>query len=176
MKKRNNGTVDVWWLYNDGGLSLIIAHILKLSITWRNCKFRIFGVTNKIECLFEEKNKLKKLLSLYRIDFDYLDIFLANTTGPTTTTYFNSLIERAASIENKFDDYNLQKEHIYETLFLRDLIELHSFNSDLIILTTPNNKEEYNILFMCWIETISRGLPPCIIINGSTDPVISVNA
>ncbi|XP_022163509.1 bumetanide-sensitive sodium-(potassium)-chloride cotransporter-like [Myzus persicae] len=175
-KKRNHGTVDVWWLYNDGGLSLIIAFIIKHSITWNNCKFRIYGVTKKVECLSEEKNKLKQLLSLYRIDFDYIDIILANTTGPTTMTYFISLLERAASKENQFDDYNLQKEHIAETLFLRDLIELHSFNSDLIILTTPKNSDEINILFMCWIETISRGLPPCIIINGSTQPVLTVNA
>ncbi|XP_060833886.1 bumetanide-sensitive sodium-(potassium)-chloride cotransporter-like isoform X2 [Rhopalosiphum padi] len=175
-KKPNHGTVDVWWLYSDGGLSLIISYILKHSITWKNCKFRIFGVTNKVECLSEEKNKLKQLLSLYRIDFDYLDIILSNTTDPTTMTYFNSLFERASSKENQFDEYNLQKEYISETLFLRDLIELHSFNSDLIILTTPKNNEEINILFMCWIETISRGLPPCIIINGSTESVITVNA
>ncbi|KAL4099116.1 hypothetical protein QTP88_023594 [Uroleucon formosanum] len=175
-KKRNNGTVDVWWLYNDGGLSLIIEHILKHNNTWKKCKFRIFGVTNKFECLSEEKHKLKQLLALYRIDFDYMDIILANTAGPTTMTYFNSLLERVASKKNKFDNYSLQTKHIAETLFLRDLIELHSFNSDLIILTTPKNNEEINILFMCWIETISRGLPPCIIINGSTEPVITVNA
>uniref|UniRef100_A0A2S2PML0 Solute carrier family 12 member 2 n=1 Tax=Schizaphis graminum TaxID=13262 RepID=A0A2S2PML0_SCHGA len=120
--------------------------------------------------------RLKQLLSLYRIDFDYLDIILSNTTDPATMTYFNSLFERASSKENQFDEYNLQKEYISETLFLRDLIELHSFNSDLIILTTPKYNEEINILFMCWIETISRGLPPCIIINGSTEPVITVNA
>ncbi|XP_022163508.1 bumetanide-sensitive sodium-(potassium)-chloride cotransporter-like [Myzus persicae] len=176
QKKRNHGTVDVWWLYNDGGLSLIIAFILKHSTTWKNCKFRIYGVTNKIECLSEEKHKLKQLLSLYRIDYDYLEIILANTTGPTTMTYFNYFLERAVSKENQFDDYNLQKEHIAETLFLRDLIELHSFNSDLIILTTPKNNEDINILFMSWIETISRGLPPCIIIIGSTQSVLTVNA
>jgi len=39
------------------GLSLIIAHILKHNNTWKKCKFRIFGVTNKFECLFEEKHK-----------------------------------------------------------------------------------------------------------------------
>ncbi|XP_027848383.2 bumetanide-sensitive sodium-(potassium)-chloride cotransporter-like [Aphis gossypii] len=175
-KSKHDGTVDVWWLFNDGGLSLIISYILKHRSTWKNCKFRIFGVTNRVECLSEEKNKLKQLLSLYRIDFDYLDIILSNTTDLSTMTYFNSLLERASSKENQFDEYNLHKEHISETLFLRDLIELHSFNSDLIILTTPKNNEELNILFMCWIETISRGLPPCIIINGSTEPVITVNA
>ncbi|XP_022163512.1 bumetanide-sensitive sodium-(potassium)-chloride cotransporter-like [Myzus persicae] len=174
QKKRNHGTVDVWWLYNDGGLSLIIAFIIKH--TWKNCKYRIYGVTNKVECLSEEKHKLKQLLSLYRIDFDYLDIILANTASPTTMTYFNSLLERTDTKMNQFDDFNLQKQHIAETLFLRDLMELHSFNSDLIILTTPQNNEEINIIFMCWIETISRGLPPCIIINGSTQPVLTVNA
>ncbi|CAI6364618.1 unnamed protein product [Macrosiphum euphorbiae] len=175
-KMKRNGTVDVWWLYNDGGLSLIIAYILKHSNTWKNCKFRIFGVTNRVDCLSEEKHKLKQLLALYRIDFDYLDIILANTTGNTTMTYFNSLLERVSSKENQFDDYSLQTEYIAETLFLRDLIEMHSFNSDLIVLTTPKNNEEINILFMCWIETISRELPPCIIINGSTEPVLTVNA
>ncbi|KAL5242036.1 hypothetical protein ACI65C_009446 [Semiaphis heraclei] len=173
-KKRNNGTVDVWWLYNDGGLSLIIAFIFKKSFTWKNCKFRIFGVTNKVDRLSEERHKLEQLLSLYRIDFDYMDIILKDNTGTTTMTYFNSLLERAASRDN-LDDYLLQTEHISDTLFLRDLIELHSFNSDLIILTTPKNDEGINILFMCWIETITRGLPPCIIINGSSDQVIAVN-
>jgi len=39
------------------GLSLIISYILKNRSTWKNCKFRIFGVTNRVECLSEEKNK-----------------------------------------------------------------------------------------------------------------------
>jgi hypothetical protein len=39
------------------GLALILACILQSSSTWKNCKFRIFGVTDKIECLTKEKIK-----------------------------------------------------------------------------------------------------------------------
>ena len=27
-KRRRSGTVDVWWLYDDGGLTLLIPHIV----------------------------------------------------------------------------------------------------------------------------------------------------
>lgn len=31
-------------------------------------------------------------------------------------------------------------------------------------------------VFMCWMETITRGLPPCIVINGTAGPVLTANA
>ncbi|VVC37173.1 SLC12A transporter, C-terminal,Amino acid permease/ SLC12A domain [Cinara cedri] len=175
-KKEMHGTVDVWWLYNDGGLALIIAHILKSSSSWKNCKFRIFGVTDKEECLLKEKNKLIQLLTMYRLHFDYLDIILSADTDLTTMTYFTTLLEHANHKGNEFNDYKLNQDHVVKTLFLRDLIELHSLKSDLIILSTPRTNEEVNISFMCWLETITRGLPPCIIINGNTGPVFTANA
>ncbi|XP_025413085.1 bumetanide-sensitive sodium-(potassium)-chloride cotransporter-like isoform X2 [Sipha flava] len=175
-KKRAYGTVDVWWLYNDGGLALILACILQSSSTWKNCKFRIFGVTDKIECLTKEKIKLKQLLSMYRVHFDYLDVILTSTTDPTTMTYFTTLLEHVNPEGNQFHEYNLHKENVADMLFLRDLIELHSLKSDLIILSTPRTNEKIDKLFMCWMETITRGLPPCIIINGNTGPVLTANA
>lgn len=39
------------------GLALIIAHIFRSSAIWKNCTFRIFGVTNQINNLDVEKNK-----------------------------------------------------------------------------------------------------------------------
>lgn len=44
-------------LYCFVGLALILACILQSSSTWKNCKFRIFGVTDKVECLSVEKKK-----------------------------------------------------------------------------------------------------------------------
>lgn len=31
---------------------------------------------------------------MYRIEFDYIEIILANATNPTTMTYFTSLLQR----------------------------------------------------------------------------------
>jgi len=41
-----------------------------------------------------------QLLSLYRIDFDYMDEILKENASTTTMTYFNSLLEFAASKGN----------------------------------------------------------------------------
>lgn len=49
--------------------------------------------------------RLKQLLSMYRVSFDYLDIIVGNTTDPTTMTYFTSLLKRAAP-KGKIKTYN----------------------------------------------------------------------
>lgn len=40
------GTIDVWWLYDDGGLTILIPYILSLRSQWSRCKIRIFALTN----------------------------------------------------------------------------------------------------------------------------------
>uniref|UniRef100_A0A8C4T1Z9 Solute carrier family 12 member 1 n=1 Tax=Erpetoichthys calabaricus TaxID=27687 RepID=A0A8C4T1Z9_ERPCA len=42
--KRNQGkgTIDVWWLFDDGGLTLLIPFILSTRKKWKNCKMRVF--------------------------------------------------------------------------------------------------------------------------------------
>jgi hypothetical protein len=30
-KRVRNATIDVWWLYDDGGLTLLIPHLLRLE-------------------------------------------------------------------------------------------------------------------------------------------------
>ncbi|XP_066052110.1 solute carrier family 12 member 1 isoform X4 [Chamaea fasciata] len=53
-KKQGKGTIDIWWLFDDGGLTILIPYILTLRKKWKNCKLRIFtgGKVNRIE---EEK-------------------------------------------------------------------------------------------------------------------------
>jgi hypothetical protein len=34
------GFVDVWWVVHDGGLLLMIAHLLLRHKTWAGCKLR----------------------------------------------------------------------------------------------------------------------------------------
>lgn len=45
--KQKKGTVDVWWLYDTGGITLLIAWILRntRNSLWYGCKLRVFSVT-----------------------------------------------------------------------------------------------------------------------------------
>lgn len=51
-----NAVIDVWWLYDDGGLAILVPHILSLRSQWKDCKIRLFAlVDHETERLFEER-------------------------------------------------------------------------------------------------------------------------
>ena len=43
-QKLVGGTIDLWWVVHDGGMMLLIAHLIKQHKTWRKCRLRIFTV------------------------------------------------------------------------------------------------------------------------------------
>lgn len=54
--KQNKGNIDVWWLYDDGGLTMLLPYIISTRQNWANCKLRVFALgTNKNEIEEEEK-------------------------------------------------------------------------------------------------------------------------
>lgn len=56
--KYQNGFVDVWWTYDDGGLSVLIPYLLLQKKYWQKCQLRIFIQTkNTIDNVSEEQRK-----------------------------------------------------------------------------------------------------------------------
>lgn len=53
---QHSGNIDVWWLYDDGGLTILIPYILSLRSQFSRCKIRIFALTNhQMELEIEER-------------------------------------------------------------------------------------------------------------------------
>ena len=53
---KHRGTIDVWWLYDDGGLTILIPYIIHMRSNWSFCKIRVFALTNnKMDQEVEEK-------------------------------------------------------------------------------------------------------------------------
>merc|ERR1712198_352721 len=50
-QKKRTGTIDVWWLYDDGGLTLLLPHIITTRKQFKDCKLRVFTLANKIALL-----------------------------------------------------------------------------------------------------------------------------
>lgn len=56
QRKQKKGTIDVWWLYDDGGLTLLLPYIISTRSNWSNCKLRVFALANKKDELeFEQR-------------------------------------------------------------------------------------------------------------------------
>uniref|UniRef100_A0A8B9NIU8 Solute carrier family 12 member 1 n=1 Tax=Accipiter nisus TaxID=211598 RepID=A0A8B9NIU8_9AVES len=93
-KKQGKGTIDIWWLFDDGGLTILIPYILTIRKKWKNCKLRIFtgGKVNRIE---EEKLVMASLLSKFRIKFADINIICDINIKPNKESwkFFEEMIE-----------------------------------------------------------------------------------
>merc|ERR1719479_113590 len=49
--KKRTGYIDVWWLYDDGGLTLLLPYILTTRKQFKTCKLRVFSLANKSDQL-----------------------------------------------------------------------------------------------------------------------------
>ena len=58
------GNIDIWSIVYDGGILLMLAHILLKSKIWRKCTLRLFTITplSELRENEEEKNKVIKLI------------------------------------------------------------------------------------------------------------------
>lgn len=56
-EKRPKGTIDVWWLFDDGGLTMLLPYIISTRANWANNKIRIFALSNRKKELEEEKKE-----------------------------------------------------------------------------------------------------------------------
>jgi solute carrier family 12 (sodium/potassium/chloride transporter), member 2 len=56
-EKRPKGTIDVWWLFDDGGLTILLPYIISMRPQWANCKLRIFALGNRKQDAEIEKKK-----------------------------------------------------------------------------------------------------------------------
>jgi hypothetical protein len=63
------GTIDVWWLWDDGGLTLLLPHLLRLHKHWAKCKIRVMAVnmSKNVGDEMHMASEMNKLITRFRI-------------------------------------------------------------------------------------------------------------
>ena len=74
QRKQKKGRIDVWWLFDDGGLTLLVPYLLTTRPQWSGCKLRVFALTDKNDELDTEQRNMAALLSKFRIDYSDVTI------------------------------------------------------------------------------------------------------
>ncbi|XP_064013717.1 solute carrier family 12 member 1 isoform X2 [Pogoniulus pusillus] len=193
-KKQGKGTIDIWWLFDDGGLTILIPYILTLRKKWKNCKLRIFtgGKVNRIE---EEKLVMASLLSKFRIKFADVNIICDINIKPNKESwkFFEEMIEPYRLHESckdittaeklkreapwKITDAELEafKEKSYRQVRLNELLQEHSRAANLIVLSLPVARKGVvsDYLYMAWLEILSKNLPPTLMVRGNHKNVLT---
>ncbi len=67
LANRKKSVIDVWWLADDGGHTILIPHLLTLHSNWKGCKLRVISISTKT-ALTSEQVRMQRLLRKFRIN------------------------------------------------------------------------------------------------------------
>ncbi|XP_006815511.1 solute carrier family 12 member 2-like [Saccoglossus kowalevskii] len=181
---QGKGTIDIWWLYDDGGLTLLVPYLLSQRSQWEKCPIRIFAGGNE-DTLQQDEVNIAALLAKFRLDFSELKIIpdLNKVPSKESQKKFQDLIEpcRARSGIESHDlkitrhEITDSKEKTFRLIRLNELLHQYSSDASLIVVTLPMPRKgsTSSYMYMSWLETISRDLPPTLMMRGNQSSVLT---
>ncbi|XP_055375446.1 bumetanide-sensitive sodium-(potassium)-chloride cotransporter [Condylostylus longicornis] len=183
-KQEPKSTIDVWWLYDDGGLTMLLPYIISQRSTWQNCKLRVFALTNKILDQEQEEKNMAALLSKFRINYSSLTMLQGVTDMPSPQT-----VKSHEKLLKGFQDRNYPECFISETeveglaektnrqLRIHELVVKHSKEAALIVMSLPMPRKEAISapFYMSWLEMLTSGVNcPFLLTRGNQTPVLTL--
>ncbi|XP_026194635.1 solute carrier family 12 member 2 [Anabas testudineus] len=194
QKKQGKGTVDVWWLFDDGGLTLLIPYLLTNKKRWKDCKIRVF-IGGKINRIDHDRRAMATLLSKFRIDFSDITVLGDINTKPKKehTAAFEELIEPYRLKEDDMEqeaaerlknsepwritdnELELYRAKTNRQIRLNELLKEHSSTANLIVMSLPLARKGAvsSALYMAWLEVLSKDLPPILLVRGNHQSVLT---
>ncbi|GAA6105463.1 solute carrier family 12 member 2 isoform X1 [Tachysurus ichikawai] len=194
QKKQGKGTVDVWWLFDDGGLTLLIPYLLTNKKKWKDCKIRVF-IGGKINRIDHDRRSMATLLSKFRIDFSDITVLGDISTKPKAERLedFSQMIEPYKLREDDMEqeaaeklkaeepwritdnELELYKAKSNRQIRLNELLKEHSSTANLIVMSMPLARKGAvsSALYMSWLDTLSKDLPPILLVRGNHQSVLT---
>ncbi|XP_040572842.1 solute carrier family 12 member 2 isoform X2 [Lepeophtheirus salmonis] len=174
--KKRKGNIDVWWLYDDGGLTLLLPYILTTRAQFAECQLRVFALANRKDELDRETRNMAALLAKFRIDYSDVTVIpdvTKKALDPTKEEFKKILDEIKPPLEES--EIISQKEKTNRHLRLTELLREHSKRSEMIIMTLsiPRRGTAVAQLYMSWLEMMTKNMPPFLLIRGNQSSVLT---
>ncbi|XP_075979931.1 bumetanide-sensitive sodium-(potassium)-chloride cotransporter-like [Anticarsia gemmatalis] len=177
-----NSTLDAWWLYDDGGMNILLPYIIARRGAKEKMHLRVFVLPRAGLQVAESYAYMKNLLQKFRIEYSQLTLVEGINVKPAQSTWalFESMIKEHKT-ENDDDpclitneEYHRQIMKTTRHLRLRELVIEHSYDADLIVMTLPYPREDSvsAALYMAWLDIISCDLPHMMFVRGNQTSVI----
>ena len=137
-KPESGGTIDIYWLYDDGGLTLLVPHILHTRKIYSQSRLRLFFLCSKIEHLDTETRAMVALLAKFRIEADDVIIISDATQKPTDGSLqeFTSIMEAFANQDDVTDCHAVTEEdlvtHREKTNFYLRISEVRAIDTHTV--------------------------------------------
>uniref|UniRef100_A0A8C2TNH3 Solute carrier family 12 member 3 n=1 Tax=Coturnix japonica TaxID=93934 RepID=A0A8C2TNH3_COTJA len=194
QKKQGKSNIDVWWLFDDGGLTLLIPYLITTKKKWKECKIRVF-IGGKINRIDHDRRAMATLLSKFRIDFSDIMVLGDINTKPKKENIaaFEEMIEpfrlheddKEQEVADKMkedepwritdNELELYKTKTYRQIRLNELLKEHSSTANVIVMSLPVARKGAvsSALYMAWLEALSKDLPPILLVRGNHQSVLT---
>ncbi|XP_055639846.1 bumetanide-sensitive sodium-(potassium)-chloride cotransporter-like isoform X2 [Toxorhynchites rutilus septentrionalis] len=180
-EKQPAGIIDVWWLYDDGGLTILLPYIISTRTKWSDCQIRIFALASQKEDFEEERQNMTILLDKLRIKYvSLIMVTIADKPQETTISSHRALIDTLIE-EQETDRFVSEAEQrqllekTYRQLRLRELLLQYSEGASLIVMSMPIPRKGIVSaqLYMSWLEMLTENMPPFLLVRGNQTSVLT---
>ncbi|CAG2107439.1 unnamed protein product [Medioppia subpectinata] len=180
--RQRTGHLDVWWLYDDGGLTLLLPHLLRKRKQWADTQLRVFALARNGGDGELERQQMKILLEKFRIDSEVIILCDAGR-APTDISKkrFEAVVQPWLTNEDSSGDgitdneMTALRDKTNRHIRLHELVWEHSRHSELIVMTLPMPRKDScsAALYMSWLEVLSADLPPFLFVRGDQSDVLT---
>uniref|UniRef100_A0A8C4PI70 Solute carrier family 12 member 3 n=1 Tax=Equus asinus asinus TaxID=83772 RepID=A0A8C4PI70_EQUAS len=177
QSEQGKKTIDIYWLFDDGGLTLLIPYLLGRKKRWSKCAIRVFvgGQINRMD----QERKDQHILALSqrpptkRFE-DMIAPFRLNDGFKDEAT----VTEMRRDCPWKISDEEINKNRVksLRQVRLNEILLDYSRDAALVVITLPIGRKGKcpSSLYMAWLETLSQDLrPPVILIRGNQENVLT---
>uniref|UniRef100_A0A4W6EQJ0 Solute carrier family 12 member 3 n=1 Tax=Lates calcarifer TaxID=8187 RepID=A0A4W6EQJ0_LATCA len=193
QKKQGKKTIDIYWLSDDGGLTLLLPYLLTRRKRWARCKVRVFvgGDTDKKE---EQKEEVLALIKKFRLGFHDVEVLPDIYQNPHVHQFENMVGRFRLDTNPKLDsdsgpprqqeepwmitdqDLERNKAKTHRQIRLNEVLQDYSREAALIVITMPVGRRGVcpSTLFLAWLDFLSRDLrPPVLLVRGNQENVLT---
>nr|XP_040036852.1 solute carrier family 12 member 3-like isoform X1 [Gasterosteus aculeatus aculeatus] len=187
-------TIDVYWIADDGGLTLLVPYLLTRRKRWHRSKIRVFILGDE-QNQEEGRKEMIALLKKFRLDCSNVTVITDSERSPNPKNLCrfvesvapfrlhsephegDSVNETKQSApwkisDKEFEAFRLKSE---SKVRLNEIIRRNSQHAALVLVSLPvPHRDCTSALFMAWMDTLTCGLHcPVVLIRGNQQNVLT---
>ncbi|XP_032355228.1 LOW QUALITY PROTEIN: solute carrier family 12 member 3-like [Etheostoma spectabile] len=184
-------TIDIYWIADDGGLTLLVPYLISRRKRWSRCRVRVFIVGEQLN-KEESRKEMLALLKRFRLDFKDVRVLTDCERRPQAKNlerFFDSVApfrlydepQEGVSIsqnvpwkisDREFEAFKLKSE---TKVRLNEIIRKNSKRAAIVFVSLPvPHSDCTSALYMAWLDTLSYGLHcPVVLIRGNQENVLT---
>eukprot|EP00161_Ancyromonas_sigmoides_P016765 TRINITY_DN4508_c0_g1_i1.p1 TRINITY_DN4508_c0_g1~~TRINITY_DN4508_c0_g1_i1.p1 ORF type:complete len:665 (-),score=247.85 TRINITY_DN4508_c0_g1_i1:240-2234(-) len=159
------GTIDVYWLSDDGGLSILLPYLITQHQYWAKTTLRLLtrADPDKRDEIEFEMARVVSLLNKFRIEAEVV-LLPEIDDAPSVTA--------VAEYEGKFGIEASARSRQY--IRIGETVRANSLGAKLVFCTLPVPAENTPAaMYLSWIDTMSYNAPPMILVRGNQQSVLT---